>query len=249
MANELTSSLAEKSALITGGTTGIGRETALLLAKHGARVMIFGRHHQELNEALQTIRDQIPSGQVQGIVADVSDQSDIQRVFSMLDEAFGNIDILINNAGLGYASVMKGEYKDWSYIVNTNLLGYMACAHEAIKRMEKNHRGHIVNIGSMSADTKEANSSVYVATKAGINGFSTSLRKEANPKGIKVTLIEPGAVNTDMQKQSPTKKKEQVVDLHMLEATDIAQAILYVLNQPLRCDVVFMQIRPHLQLI
>jgi len=249
MENELTSAIAGKSVLITGGTTGIGRETAFLLAKHGASVMIFGRHREELNEALQTIQDQIPAAQIQGIVADVADQSDIQRVFSMLDGEFGTLDILVNNAGLGYSSIMKGEYKDWEYIVNTNLLGYMACAHEAIKRMEKNHRGHIANIGSMSADTKEANSSVYVATKAGINGFSTSLRKEANSKGIKVSLIEPGAVNTNMQQQSPAEKKEQVADLHMLEATDIAQAILYILIQPPRCDVVFMQIRPHLQLI
>jgi NADP-dependent 3-hydroxy acid dehydrogenase YdfG len=236
-----------KNILITGGTTGIGRSTALLLAAQGAQVMIFGRHEQELKDAIHDI--QATGGTVSGITADTSNPDDIRRVFKEVDREMGRLDILINNAALGYNSIMEGEYKDWQYIVNTNLLGYMAMAHEAIERMKPNRWGHIINIGSMSADVREKNSSVYVATKSGIEGFSEALRKEVNPLGIKVTLIEPGAVGTDMQPQPPQEQRQMQEKMEMLKAEDIAACVLYALTQPKRCDVVMVQIRPHLQSI
>jgi NADP-dependent 3-hydroxy acid dehydrogenase YdfG len=143
---------------------------------------------------------------------------------------------------------MEGGYREWEYILKTNLLGYMAIAHEAVERMKASGWGHIVNIGSMSADVREKDSSVYVATKAGIQGFSEALRKEVNPLGIKVTLIEPGAVGTDMQDQySPEEQRERIEQMKMLRAEDIAACVLYTITQPKRCDVVALQIRPHLQ--
>jgi NADP-dependent 3-hydroxy acid dehydrogenase YdfG len=241
-------SVADKAVLVTGGTTGIGRATAILLASQGARVMIFGRHEQELNDALKDIRE--TGGEVTGLTADTANSEDIKRVFREVDREMGKLDILINNAALGYNSIMEGAYEDWQYIVNTNLLGYMAIAHEAIERMKAQKEGHIVNIGSMSADVREKGSSVYVATKAGIEGFSEALRKEVNPLGIKVTLIEPGAVGTDMQSEySPAEQRKKEEKMEMLKAEDIAACILYTLTQPKRCDVVMMQIRPHMQSI
>jgi len=238
----------DKSILITGGTTGIGRAIAILLAAQGARVMIFGRHEQELNDAMDDIRK--AGGEVLGLTADVSDPEDIQRVFEEFDKQMDKLDILINNAALGYGSVMEGAYPEWEYILKTNLLGYMAMAHEAVERMKANGWGHIVNIGSMSADVREKDSSVYVATKAAIQGFSEALRKEVNPLGIKVTLIEPGAVGTDMQSQySPEEQRERIEQMKMLRAEDIAACVLYTITQPKRCDVVALQIRPHLQSI
>jgi NADP-dependent 3-hydroxy acid dehydrogenase YdfG len=239
--------VADKSILITGGTTGIGRATAILLAAQGARVMIFGRHEQELKEALKDI--EATGGEVKGLTADAANPEDIQRVFKEFDRKIGNLDILINNAALGYNSIMEGNYQEWQYILQTNLLGYMAMTHEAIERMKKNGWGHIVNIGSMSADVREKNSSVYVATKSGIEGFSEALRKEVNPLGIKVTLIEPGAVGTDMQPQSPEEQRQLIEKMEMLKAEDIAACVLYTITQPKRCDVVMLQIRPHLQSI
>jgi NADP-dependent 3-hydroxy acid dehydrogenase YdfG len=236
----------DKSILITGGTTGIGRAIAILLAAQGARVMIFGRHEQELNDAMDDIRQ--AGGDVLGLTADVSDPGDVQRVFQEFDQQMDRLDILINNAALGYGSVMEGGYPEWDYILKTNLLGYMAMAHEAVERMKASGWGHIVNIGSMSADVREKDSSVYVATKAGIQGFSEALRKEVNPLGIKVTLIEPGAVGTDMQDQySPEEQGERIEQMKMLRAEDIAACVLYTITQPKRCDVVALQIRPHLQ--
>jgi NADP-dependent 3-hydroxy acid dehydrogenase YdfG len=236
-----------KNILITGGTTGIGRSTAILLAAQGAQVMIFGRHEKELKDALRDIKE--TGGSVSGLTADTSDPEDIRRVFKEVDQQMGKLDILINNAALGYKSVMEGEYEDWKYIVSTNLLGYMAIAHEAIERMKENEEGHIVNVGSMSADVREKDSSVYVATKAGIQGFSEALRKEVNELGIKVTLIEPGSVGTDMQPETPKEQQQKQKKMEMLKAEDIAACILYTLTQPKRCDVVVVQIRPHLQSI
>jgi NADP-dependent 3-hydroxy acid dehydrogenase YdfG len=238
----------DKSILITGGTTGIGRATAILLAAQGARVMIFGRHEQELNDAMNDIRE--AGGEVLGLTADVSDPEDVQRVFKEFDQQMERLDILVNNAALGYGSVMEGGYPEWEYILKTNLLGYMAMTNEAVERMKANGWGHIVNIGSMSADVREKDSSVYVATKAGIQGFSAALRKEVNPLGIKVTLIEPGAVGTDMQDQySPEEQRQQIEEMKMMRAEDIAACVLYTITQPKRCDVVSLQIRPHLQSI
>jgi NADP-dependent 3-hydroxy acid dehydrogenase YdfG len=238
--------VADKSILITGGTTGIGRAIAILLAAQGARVMIFGRHEQELNDAMNDIRE--AGGDVLGLTADVSDPEDVQRVFQEFDKQMDRLDILINNAALGYGSVMEGGYPEWEYILKTNLLGYMAMTHEAVERMKANGWGHVINIGSMSADVREKDSSVYVATKAGIQGFSEALRKEVNSLGIKVTLIEPGAVGTDMQDQySPEEQQQRIEQMKMLRAEDIAACVLYTITQPRRCDVVSLQIRPHLQ--
>jgi NADP-dependent 3-hydroxy acid dehydrogenase YdfG len=238
--------VADKSILITGGTTGIGRAIAILLASQGAKVMVFGRHQDDLDEALKDIR--AAGGEVLGLTADVSDPEDIQHVFQEFDRQMEKLDILINNAALGYGPITDGGYPEWEYILKTNLLGYMAMTHEAVERMKASGWGHIVNIGSMSADVREKDSSVYVATKAGIQGFSEALRKEVNPIGIKVTLIEPGAVGTDMQSQySPAEQRERIGKMKMLRAEDIAACVLYTITQPKRCDVVSLQIRPHLQ--
>ena len=244
-----TESITGKAVLITGGTTGIGRTTALLLASMGARVMIFGRDEKALEDTLRDFRDAQMEERVHGITADVSKKEDIEKVFSEVDKVLDGLDVLVNNAALGYNSVMDGSYDDWQYVLNINILGYFACAHEAVKRMKKKGGGHIVNIGSMSAHTKDEGSSVYVATKSGIRGFSESLRKEVNKDGIKVTLIEPGAVGTDMQPSTPEEQRDKEEDMKMLKAEDIAASVLYALTQPKRCDVVMIQVRPHLQII
>lgn len=246
--NQLLESVAGKSVLITGGTTGIGRATALLLANQGADVLISGLDPQHMDDALQDIK-KTAKGNVYGILADLATEEGIEKIFSESDSKFRSLDILVNNAAMAYGSVTEGNYKDWKRVVDTNLLSYLACSSGAINRMKDNHGGHIVNIGSMSADVREGTGSVYVATKAAIQAFSESLRKQVNPWGIKVSLVEPGAVDTDMQPENTDQKKEKVDNLEMLVADDIAVAVLYCVSQPKRCDIAELKIRPHLQLI
>jgi len=244
----LPQSIAGKSILVTGGTTGIGRATAILLAAQGANVLTFGTDQSHLDDALADIKKSA-KGDVHGFIADVATEEGINKIFAEVSERFGGLDILVNNAALPYGSVIEGNYTEWKRIIDTNLTGYLACAGEAYKIMKEKGEGHIINIGSMSADVREEGSSVYVAAKAGIQGFSESLRKQINPEGIKLSLIEPGAVDTDMQAESTQQKKENVEKLEMMTADDIAVAVLYVLSQPKRVDVVDIKIRPHLQLI
>lgn len=239
-------SVVGKIIVITGGTTGIGRATALVLAQLGADVMLVGQSEQHLKDTLQDIY-KVATGQVHDIIADLSTEEGIAAVFKLVDTHYKKIDVLINNAALGFGSITEGSYKDWQQVVNTNLLAYMACTAEALKRMDP--FGHIVNIGSMSADVREERGSVYVATKSAIQGFSESLRKQVNKDNIKVTLIEPGAVDTDMQPESTEAKIRQVESMEMLIADDIAAAVLYCISQPKRCDIVDLKIRPHQQLI
>ena len=244
----LPESIAGKSILVTGGTTGIGRATAILLASLGADIITCGLDQQHLQEALEDIR-KTAKGSVHGFIADLGTEEGIKKVFEEVDKQTASLDILVNNAALPYGSITDGGYSQWKRITDTNLLGYLGCAGEALQRMKANGQGHIVNIGSMSADVREVNSSVYVAAKSGIQGFSESLRKQVNPFGIKVTIIEPGAVDTDMQAEDTQTKKEKVDKGEMMTATDIAAAVLYAVSQPKRCDVVELKIRPHLQLI
>ena len=246
-------SLSGKSIVLSGGTTGIGRSTAQRLAMDGARLLIFGRHEAELQDALNDIRPlaQENGGEVHGIVADSGVPGDVEKIFAEADRLFGGIDILINNAALAAQSIVDTDYAEWETVIKTNLLGYMSCSRQALDRMLPKKRGHILNIGSMSAKVRESGSDVYVATKSAIEGFSESLRKQVNEKGIKVSLIEPGLVGTDMtvdqvpREEQPRKEAEGA----MLLAEDIAECVRYCLIQPLRCDVVLVQIRPSQQAI
>jgi NADP-dependent 3-hydroxy acid dehydrogenase YdfG len=242
-------SLNRKRILITGGTTGIGRQIALLLSSLGAHCLICGRNKEQIDETIAAAKAIDDTASCYGVVADLAQKSDIEKVFKQVDGCLGGLDILISNAALGYGSITEGTYDDISYIVQTNLTAYLACTQLALKRMKAIGGGHIIYIGSMSADVREEGSSVYVATKAGIQGFAESLRKELNQMNIKITLIEPGSVDTDMQPGGQSEKQQQIDTHEMLPAEDIAMAVGFCLVQDQRCDIVEMKIRPHMQLI
>jgi len=241
--------LAKQRVLITGGTSGIGLATAMMLVRYGAKLYIIGRDQDKLDSALKQIRESKEGAEVYGMSADVSRSGDLQLLFENIDTLWGGLDMLINNAGLGFGSILKGHYSDWEYILKTNLLGYMACSHEAAKRMEKQGSGHIVHVGSMSADARDEQSSVYVASKSALQGFCESFRKEVNEKHIHATLIEPGSVATPMQKIGDEEKKYKVEQLEMLHSKDVAAAILFILCQPPRSSIVDLKIKPLMQRI
>ena len=234
--------IAGKAVLVTGGTTGIGFAIAKLLLERGARVFTFGRDENDLQSALTKLRE---SGEVYGMTADQSQPEEIKRIFREADARLGGLDILVNNAAVGVKSAVDNSLEEIQYGVNVNLFGYMACAHEVIARMKAKGSGHIVCIGSLSAHQREEESDIYVATKAGIQAYCASLRKGVSDQNIKVSLIEPGLVASDMSGSSPEEETEQQRQGKMLAGEDIAEAVHYVLTQPARCDVIGIQIRPH----
>ncbi len=238
-------SLEGKRILLTGGTTGIGRATLALLAGAGARVLTFGRSAGVLEDALAYARGR--GGEVSGLTADSATRKGIEQVFAAVDERLGGIDMLVACAALGAEPIHEMEEDDWRYVVETNLVGYLACARAAIKRMETEGGGHLLFVGSISTDIKKPGESVYSATKAGIQAFAETLRKEIQDKNIKVSVIQPGSVDTDMQECSEDEKRQAVADEEMLHAGEVAEAILFVLTRSARTDIVNLRIEPLIQ--
>ncbi len=226
--------------LITGGTTGLGRAIALRLSAEGASVLIFGRHQPELDDAM---RDLSGNGfSPIGMIADVTDPAGIDKIFARVDEEWGGLDVLINNAAVGAGSVEEESEEDAEYAILTNVFGYLRCAKRALSRMKEN--SHIVLIGSVSADRRNPGGSVYVATKAAVQGFAESFRQEAAEHGVKVSLVEPGKTGADMIDQDLEEQRESQEKLEMLKAEDIAVAVEYILTQPPRCTVSVLKVVP-----
>lgn len=238
-------SLEGKRILVTGGTNGIGRATIAQLVKAGARVLTFGRHQHGLDETLAEARG--GRGSIEGLTADTATREGIDRVFAAVDEKLGGIDILIACAALGAEPIHEMEENEWRYVVETNLVGTLACARQAVLRMIAQGGGHLLFVGSISVDIKAVGESVYSATKAGIQAFAETLRKEIAEENIKVTVIQPGSVATSMQ-ENDIGGLEAAIDRHeMLHAEDVAEAILFALTRPRRVDVVNLRIEPRLQ--
>ena len=239
-------SLTGKRVLLTGGTTGIGRATLQLLVAQGARVLTYGRHQEALDSALGEF-EPAGSGQAFGVIADSADKAQVDRVFAAVDERLGGIDMLVACAALGADPLDEMADEDWRYVIDTNLVGYLACAKAAITRMEAQGGGHLLFVGSISTEIKAPGESVYSATKAGIQAFAETLRKEVAERNIRVSVIQPGSVDTDMQECSDDEKRAAVDRHEMLTATEIAEAIVFVLTRPAGTDVVNLRIEPRLQ--
>lgn len=234
--------LTDKRILLTGGTSGIGRATLAALAAAGARVVTCGRHHASLDEAIAAA-----PGDVTGVTADLAGEEGVDSLFASVDDTLGGIDMLIACAALGADPIFDMDDADWRYVIDTNLAAYLACAKRAIARMEANGGGHLLFVGSISTEIKAVGESVYAATKAGVQAFAETLRKEVAGRNIKVSVIQPGSVDTDMQQCSAEEKKAAVAADEMLDPAEIAEAILFVLTRSASCDIVNLRIEPLLQ--
>lgn len=240
-----TTSLSGKRILVTGGTTGIGRATVALLADQGARIVTFGRHQAELDDSLAHAKTK--GGEVFGLTADVVNAKDVARVFAFVDEKLGGLDILVNNAGVAIKPIQDVSDEEWRYGVETDFVGYLACARQALQRMKTQGQGHIVFVGSVAAEQKSAGHSTYAATKAGIQVYAETLRKEVAKENIRVTLIEPGLVGADLQGIPVEEQREKIAKEEMIYAEDLAETILFTLNRANRTDVVSLRVEPRLQ--
>ena len=238
-------SLAGKRILVTGGTTGIGRACLIRLAQAGAKVLTFGRHQAELDDALDGARQQ--GGDVRGLVADVSDKADVAKVFAAVDRELGGLDILVNNAAVKASTVQDTPDDEWRYAVETDFLGYLACARAAIERLHTTGGGNLVFVGSLAAEQRRASGSVYAGIKAGVETYAKTLRKELIDTGIRVSIVEPGLVSADLQGFTVEEQHEREAKDEMLYAEDIADAMRFVLTRPERTSITLMQVEPRRQ--
>ena len=240
--------IAGKGVVISGGTTGLGRAMAIRLAGAGAKVLIFGRNAEPLDEALADIQQAADAGggQVFGITADHGNLADVARVFAEADAKLGTVNILINNAAVAAESIAETPIEEAESVLRSNLLGYLACTAQAIPRMKAAKDGHIINIGSMSAHEREAGSDIYVATKGAVEAWSESLHKQISKDGLKVCLIEPGLVGSDMtvDKVPVPEQPAAIAAEKMLHAEDLAECVYYVVTQPHRVNLSMIRIEP-----
>ncbi len=237
-----------KVALITGASSGIGEATALALAEEGAAVVLSARREDRLHDLVKRISD--GGGKALAIACDVEDEAQANNFVQKARDEFGHIDILVNNAGLMLLGQIEGaNTKDWRRMVNTNLLGLMYMTHGTLPVMKQQKSGHIVNISSVAGRTARAGSGVYNATKWGVVAFSEALRQEVTAGHIRVTVIEPGAVATELTGHitDPKAKKtteDWVNSITPLQSEDIAAAIVYAVTQPDHVSVNEILIRP-----
>jgi 3-hydroxy acid dehydrogenase / malonic semialdehyde reductase len=235
--------LKDKRILLTGGTTGIGRAMLTQFAAARARVLTLARDQDKLDQA---IKEAGKGGvELHGIAVDLAKRDDIARVFAEVDAKLGGLDILVSNAALGADPIDEMADDDWRYVVDVNLVGALACARGALERLGPG--GQIVIIGSISSEIHAPGESVYSATKAGLAAFAETLRKEVAARNIRVSLVQPGTVSSDMQEGSDEEQAEQLRREEMLPAGDIADAVSFILTRPPRVDIVTLRIEPRMQ--
>tara|TARA_Y100001978_G_scaffold179898_1_gene175034 strand:- start:322 stop:1071 length:750 start_codon:yes stop_codon:yes gene_type:complete len=244
----LTSTLNGKVALITGASSGIGEATAESLAALGAKVSLVARREDRLKALQEKIAG--TGGEALVVKADMSKQQDIIDAVAKTKDQWGRLDILVNNAGVMYLGPINGaDTREWKSMVEVNLLGLMYCTHEALPIMIEQGSGHIVNISSVSGRVVTARSGVYNATKFGVGAFSEALRQEVYKRNIRVTIIEPGAVLTELSDhishaESKERLKTWVAEMEALTSKDIANSIVYAVSQPDNVNVNEILIRP-----
>jgi NADP-dependent 3-hydroxy acid dehydrogenase YdfG len=240
-------------ALVTGASSGIGEATALALADQGAAIAIAARRKDRLDALAKRISD--TGAEVVAIEADVTSQEQAQALVQRTVDELGRLDTLVNNAGvmlLGPA--VDAPLEEWDRMVAVNVQGLLYCAHAALphllKAAEDGSRrvSDMVNVSSVAGRATRSGSGVYNLTKHGVGAFSDSLRQEVTSRHVRVSLVEPGAVETELRTHNRPEIQEQMEkrfgDIAILEPQDIAEAIIYIVTRPWRMAVNEILIRP-----
>ncbi len=232
--------LTGKVAVITGASSGIGEATARLLVSEGVRVVLVARRRERIAALVEDLGDAAVA-----LTADVGDASAVASVFAEVEQRFGGLDLLFNNAGLGVnARFEASDPADWKRMIDVNLYGVLHCTKAAIPLMRGRAGAMIASVSSVGGRYGTESWSVYSATKFAVVGFHDALRKELGGEGIRVSVIEPGAVWTEFGQNVSEAMRERRESLDALTSEDIAQALVYAFAQPPRVLVEEILIRP-----
>ncbi|MCU1614790.1 MAG: L-allo-threonine dehydrogenase, NAD(P)-binding [Frankiales bacterium] len=237
-----------KVAVVTGASSGIGEATALALAEAGAAVAIGARRRDRLDALAAKLRGE--GARVLQLDLDVTDEQACRDAVARTRRELGGLDVLVNNAGLMLLGTIVGaDTEDWRRMINTNVLGLMYMTHAAIDGLVEQGSGDIVNISSVAGRQARRGAGVYNASKWAVNAFSESLRQEVTGRGVRVSLVEPGAVATELtdhitQPEAKAGAVQMYTGMRALRSEDISRAILYVVTQPPHVAINEVLVRP-----
>jgi NADP-dependent 3-hydroxy acid dehydrogenase YdfG len=240
-------------ALVTGASSGIGEASALSLAGQGATVALAARRTDRLDDLRQRIESD--GGRALSITADVTDEEQARSTVDRTVAEFGRLDTVINNAGVMLLGpIVDADITEWQRMVQLNLLGVLYVGHAAVphllKAAEDSPRGvaDLVNISSVAGRVVRRGSGVYNATKHAVGAFSEALRQEVTGRHVRVSLIEPGAVETELAGHNRPEIQQQMqqrfASMDRLQAEDIADAVSYIVTRPRHAAVNEILIRP-----
>ena len=226
--------LTGKTAIVTGGSRGIGRAIALCLAAEGAKVaVIYAGNTAAAEETLQAITEK--GGQAISIQCDVANEDAVNAMVKQVKEQFGSVDILVNNAGITRDGLlMRMKTADWQAVLDTNLTGTFFCTKAVTKIMMKQRSGAIVNLTSVVGLTGNAGQANYAAAKSGIIGFTKSVAKELASRGIRANAVAPGCIDTDMTAVLSDAVKEEMIKTiplgRVAQPEEVAKAVLFLVS-------------------
>ncbi len=238
-----------KVAVVTGASSGIGEATALALARAGAAVALGARRKDRLDALAGRISGEGGRAHVRAV--DLTDESDAAAFIQGAHDELGGLHILVNNAGVMLLGPVAGaDTAEWRQMIEINLLGLLWCTHAAFPLMAQGGGGDIVNLSSVAGRRATAGAAVYNMTKFGVHAFSEALRQEALHSKVRVTVVAPGFVETELQghntnplvQQGVTKIRDQIGEV--LHADDIAGAIAFAVSQPAHVCINELLVRP-----
>ena len=244
--------LSGKVVAVTGASSGIGEATALACAQAGAAVALAARR----TDRIEVLAARIASdgGRALAVQTDVGEEAQAQAFVQRTASELGRLDVLVNNAGVMLLGPIVGaDTEEWRRMIAVNLFGALYCTHAALPLMIEQQDGDIVNVSSVAGRFARLGSGVYNLTKFGLGAFSESLRQELVPHGIRVTLIEPGAVATELAGHNRPEVLQQIAKrfegVTRLTAEDIANAVLYAVGQPAHVSINEVLVRPSGQVL
>jgi NADP-dependent 3-hydroxy acid dehydrogenase YdfG len=235
---------------ITGASSGIGEATALACARAGAAVALAARRVDRIDALAQRIL--ADGGRAIAVQTDVGEEARARAFVERAHAELGRLDVLVNNAGVMLLGPIENAPTDeWRQMIHVNVFGVLYCTHAALPLMSAQGSGHIVNVSSVAGRFARAGSGVYNLTKFGVGAFSEALRQELAPAGLRVTLVEPGAVATELPEHNRPEIQQVIAsvfaDVEPLQSEDIARAILYAIEQPPNVAVNEVLVRPSRQ--
>ena len=236
--------LKDKLCIVTGGGSGIGKSTALLMASNGARVILVGRTMSKLMEVQKTIEDR--GGAASSMPVDVSDNTAVKRLIETVCEDSGHIDVLVNNAGHSskHRKLLTSTPDDMQSVLNSNLIGTIYLTQSVIPIMLKQKQGTVINISSMAGvNASLLAGMIYSAVKSAVINFTSFLNTEFKNTGIRASVVIPGEVDTpalDMRPVNPSRESRDT----MVMADDVAEAITLIASLPHRACIPELRIRP-----